>query len=145
MSRYIDAEWLKSRVCDVTLANGALHGCIDKLDLIEAPSIDVVTCGECKHFLKYRDLPTKCVFHLSHVNANDFCSYGLDGYVGEYNAVLNAVNVIKSFIDKHGAESGSSYWKSNIDDEILVTDWGYVEEGLELLKGYCLKLMKGAD
>ena len=69
----------------------------------------------------------------------------LDGYVGEYNAVLNAVNVIKSFLDKYEAEAGTSYWKSNIDDETLVTDWGYVEEGLELLEGYCLKLTKGAD
>ena len=64
---------------------------------------------------------------------------------GEYNAVLNAVDVIKNFLDKYGAEAGSSYWKSNIDDETLVTDWGYVEEGLELLKGYCLKLKKGTD
>ena len=64
---------------------------------------------------------------------------------GEYNAVLNAVDVIKNFLDKYGAEAGSSYWKSNIDDETLVTDWGYVEEGLELLEGYCLKLTKGAD
>jgi hypothetical protein len=63
---------------------------------------------------------------------------------GEYNAVLNAVNVIKNFLDKYGADAGSSYWKSNIDDEMLVTDWGYVEEGLELLKGYCLELTKGA-
>ena len=41
-----------------------------------APSIDIVRCRECKHFWKYSDLPTKCVFHLSLVNANDFCSYG---------------------------------------------------------------------
>ena len=47
MSRYIDVEWLKGRVHNVTLANGALHGCIDKLDIHEAPSIDIVRCGEC--------------------------------------------------------------------------------------------------
>ena len=76
MSRYIDAEWLKSRVHNVPLANGAIHGCVDKLDLIEAPSIEIVRCRECKYFWKYSDLPTKCVFHLSLVKADDFCSYG---------------------------------------------------------------------
>jgi len=49
MSRWIDAEWLKSRVHYVTMANGAIHGCVDKLDLIEAPSINIVRCKECKH------------------------------------------------------------------------------------------------
>ena len=53
MSRYIEAEWLKSRVRYVLLANGAIHGCVDELDLIEAPSIDIVRCRECKHREEY--------------------------------------------------------------------------------------------
>ena len=52
---------------------------VDVNDIKNAPTIDavsVVRCKECKYFWKYSDLPTKCVFHLSHVNADDFCSYG---------------------------------------------------------------------
>lgn len=49
MSKYIDAEWLGSRVHDVPLANGAIHGCVDKLDLIEAPSVDICFCKECRY------------------------------------------------------------------------------------------------
>ena len=51
MSRYIDAEWLKKRIHDVPLANGAVHGCVDKLDLNEAPSIDIVRCKECVAYI----------------------------------------------------------------------------------------------
>ena len=44
--------------------------------IAEQEPIDIVRCGECKYFWKYSDLPTKCVFHLSLVNPDDFCSYG---------------------------------------------------------------------
>lgn len=74
MSKYIEAEWLESRVRDVTLANGALHGCIDKLELIEAPSIDIVCCGECEF-----EWTQKCPPHrmgLIH-DESDYCSYGI--------------------------------------------------------------------
>lgn len=75
MSRYIDAEWLKGRVHNVTLVNGALHGCIDKLDIHEAPSIDIVRCQDCKHW----------VYNFNGCSRNpctepwyatDFCNYG---------------------------------------------------------------------
>ena len=75
MSRYIDAEWLEKRVRDVTLANGAVHGCVDKLDLIEAPSIDIVRCRECKY--GQEDLfHMFCVYHHHKTYADDFCGYG---------------------------------------------------------------------
>ena len=73
MSRYIDAEWLKGRVHNVTLVNGALHGCIDKLDIHEAPSIDICFCRECK----YVDTK-KCPMYFMGLGYtdDDFCSYG---------------------------------------------------------------------
>ena len=54
--------------------NGAVHGCVDKLDLIEAPSIDIVRCGECK----YRDKHHYCAIWGQPYLCNDecFCSYG---------------------------------------------------------------------
>ena len=39
-------------------------------------SIDIVRCGECKHFIEYKGIRSSCVFHLSAVKADDFCSYG---------------------------------------------------------------------
>ena len=48
MSRYLREDWLKKQVHDVPLANGAVHGCIDKLALCEAPSVDIIHCTECK-------------------------------------------------------------------------------------------------
>ena len=78
MSRYIDYDALDYR-------NDMMHGKSSEfLDGVifmaqrieEAQSIDIVRCGKCKHFWSYEDLPTKCIFHLSLVNADDFCSYG---------------------------------------------------------------------
>lgn len=73
MSSYIESEWLKGRVHDVTLANGALHGCIDKLDIHEAPSINICFCGECKKRKKNKF----CLEHMRYEkDDNGFCSYG---------------------------------------------------------------------
>ena len=49
MNLYISAKWLEERVHNVTLANGALHGCVDKLDIYNAPSIDICFCEECMY------------------------------------------------------------------------------------------------
>ena len=75
MNRWIDAKWLKNRVHDVLLANGAVHGCVDKLDLIEAPSIDIVRCGECKHY-KLKGACMRLDRRMLAVRPDDFCSYG---------------------------------------------------------------------
>ena len=76
MSRYIDAEWLKA-FFEADKGKSRNTPIDSLLALIgDAPSIDIVRCRECKYFWKYSDLPTKCVYHLSLVNADDFCSYG---------------------------------------------------------------------
>ena len=67
MSRYVDIDTLKIPSEEI----------ISKWIINSAPSIDICFCRECKYFWKYNDLPTKCVFHLSLVNADDFCSYGV--------------------------------------------------------------------
>lgn len=40
--------------------------------------VEVVRCGECKHFDKYRDGTKRgaCNKHNSHVNIDGYCSYG---------------------------------------------------------------------
>ena len=106
MNRYLEAEWLKSRVHDVPLANGAIHGCVDKLDLIEAPSIEIVRCRECKYFWKHSDLPTRCVFHLSLVNADDFCSYGVNCSEKPNNSKVSEkpTGSDRNYVDVRGAK-----------------------------------------
>ena len=92
MSRYIDAEWLKAQVHNVVLANGALHGCVDKLCIYEAPSVDVVRCKDCKKLCDCRNdswqtsvismgyvgwcIRTARIGDVDYVKADDFCSYG---------------------------------------------------------------------
>ena len=66
MSRYIDAEWLLGVA---KLSNGVAD--ID--DIYNAPTIDIVRCGECKW-----EWTMKCPPHrmgLIH-DSSDFCSYG---------------------------------------------------------------------
>ena len=67
MSRYIDAEWLLGVA---KLSNGV----VDIDDIYNAPSIDIVHCGECKWY--NGRMAYNCRFHISKVNADDFCSYG---------------------------------------------------------------------
>jgi hypothetical protein len=44
-------------------------------DIENAPSIDLVRCGECKYWRNI--VPTRCTKHFGIlVNADDFCSYG---------------------------------------------------------------------
>ena len=73
MSRYIDPIWLYENVQEQAPQFAEM---LKNLILV-APSIDIVRCKKCEYFWKYSDLPTKCVFHLSLVNADDFCSYGV--------------------------------------------------------------------
>ena len=74
MGRLIDAEWLKAQVHNVVLANGALHGCVDKLCIDEAPSIDIVRCGEC-----IRRKKNKFCLELNRYAKDDngHCSWGV--------------------------------------------------------------------
>lgn len=74
MSRYIDTDALEYDTEWSEYHDG--FTAYSQMAIDTAPSIDIVRCKECKYFWKYSDLPTKCVFHLSRVNADDFCSYG---------------------------------------------------------------------
>ena len=71
MSRYIDAEWIlnffEPYPNDYQTPLGSLRACVD-----DAPSIDIVRCRECKHYVgdgKYCQLDRHCT-------ADDFCSRG---------------------------------------------------------------------
>ena len=79
MSRYVDAEWLKELYKPYASFNGKEYsvpiGAI-LANIDDAPSIDIVRCKECKHwvsdggaimFCEHTDVPT---------DANDYCSYG---------------------------------------------------------------------
>ena len=70
MSRYIDAEWLLNFFVDIpnnfTLTIGNLRATVN-----DAPSLEIVRCGECKN-----NVDGECVVHYSGINADDFCSYG---------------------------------------------------------------------
>ena len=86
MSRYADVEWLKTEfdeaneICFVYL-NIDSRGAFEELKRIveQAPSIDIVRCGECKHWIDDRkgqdDMGTCRLTHYF-TNADDFCSYG---------------------------------------------------------------------
>ena len=77
MSRYIDTKWLEDNAKEYSLGYYEEDEWATPLNVLDsAPSIDIVRCKKCEYFWKYSDLPTKCVFHLSLVNADDFCSYG---------------------------------------------------------------------
>lgn len=75
MSRYIDSIWLYENFKEQAPQFA------EKLkDLIlVAPSVDIVRCGECKHWIDDRkgedDMGTCGLTHYF-TNANDFCSYG---------------------------------------------------------------------
>ena len=72
MSRYIDAEWLlnffEPYPNDYQTPLGSLRACVD-----DAPSIDIVRCGECKHS---RGVLEYCAIDHWVGGADDFCSYG---------------------------------------------------------------------
>lgn len=73
MSRWIDAEWLKIAL--------ELYRVVD---LSEAPSIDIVRCGECRYKRLYDDGETKYYYCALEdrpnrqwsVDDTDFCSWG---------------------------------------------------------------------
>lgn len=60
--------------------------------------------------------------------------------MSEYKSVVQAVDVIRSFLDTHESNSTTCLWESDIDGTILKTDWGYFEEGLDEIRDYCERL-----
>ncbi len=85
MSRWIDVEWLMNFFVDIpnnfTLTIGNLRATVN-----DAPSIDIVRCGECKHWDDRRNDAwwskegacslTSRLGDATYRNHDDFCSYG---------------------------------------------------------------------
>ena len=81
MSRYADVDWLKAEfdeaneICFFYL-NADTRGAFEELKKIveQASSIDIVHCGECRHWADNEDYD--CEIHSGAWQAGDFCSYG---------------------------------------------------------------------
>ena len=78
MSRRIDAEWLMKYFKRGKEYKGEYV--LDDLKY-EAPSIDIVRCGECMYWHKNRkEGDVRNVFDVCYdFQADDFCSYGEEG------------------------------------------------------------------
>ena len=76
MSRYIDADAMDKRRIDY-IVDGYADSADDMAEwgmaIIEAPSIEIVRCKECKHLYTM-----DCAFYEvgDNVKPDDFCSYG---------------------------------------------------------------------
>jgi len=81
MSRYIDFDYVKTKK-RFNMKSG--HHFVWMQDIYSAPSIDIVRCGECKHFHKEGIIDESYYCKQFHdrngywreVNPDDFCSYG---------------------------------------------------------------------
>lgn len=80
MSRYVDAEYIKAVMLNDRLMQGnaefTLYAQQVETQVNALPSIEIIRCGECKHWWnEYGD--SACMLHSDFtVNADDFCSYG---------------------------------------------------------------------
>ena len=74
----IDANEIKKREHDVTLANGAKHRCFDTTRLYEIPTVDavpVIRCKDCKHWSGDDD-ETYCEeLGILNTHYNSYCSW----------------------------------------------------------------------
>ena len=71
MGRYIDAEWLIKESMPLSFS---VQKWVNEVQIMTAPSIDVVFCNECEF-----ENTRKCPPHrmgLIH-DASDYCSYGI--------------------------------------------------------------------
>lgn len=74
MSRYIDAEWLLKESMPLSFS---VQKWVNEVQIMTAPSIDIVRCGECIHNGSY---DTDCPFGWRDGEWNmprpcDYCSY----------------------------------------------------------------------
>lgn len=79
MSRYIEAEWLVKESMPLSFS---VQKWVNEVQIMTAPSIDIVRCGECRHMTA----DGKCMeFADSGIrpSATDFCSYGIRREDGE--------------------------------------------------------------
>ena len=85
MSRYADVEWLKTEFDEANkisffYLNADSREAFEELKKIveQAPSINIVHCGECEQ-RKYTSNKNKtlyCAKYKKWMTADDFCSYG---------------------------------------------------------------------
>jgi len=79
MSRYIDYDAINYRHDKLhDKSDEFLNGVVYMAQRIEeAPSIDIVRCGECKYYYNKdpQQIPTANIM-CSHMHPDDFCSYG---------------------------------------------------------------------
>jgi len=74
MSRYIEVDYLLGLIKD---EDSGRYGYIDASDINNAPIanvVSVVRCKDCKFFREH--LSMNCVYHVSAVGENWFCSQG---------------------------------------------------------------------
>ena len=79
MSRYIDVEWLEDNAKEYSLGYYEDDEWATPLNVLDsAPSIDIVRCGECKHWCKGDEVYGICYRcpNTRQMQADDFCSYG---------------------------------------------------------------------
>ena len=80
MSRYAEVEQLIANL-DNGLWGKDWDKALAETIIRDAPSIDIVRCGECKHWRTYEtwsecELWTDDPYESAKTKANDFCSYG---------------------------------------------------------------------
>ena len=74
MSRYIDAEWLVKESMSLSFS---VQKWANEVQIMTAPSIDIVRCRECKYWKEGKCWNMKGLNKTDGiVNADDFCSYG---------------------------------------------------------------------
>lgn len=79
MSRYIDTKWLEDNAKEYSLGYYEEDEWATPLNVLDsAPSIDIVRCGECKHWTNGDDTYGICYrcANTRQMKADDFCSYG---------------------------------------------------------------------
>ena len=74
MSRYIDADAIAEQIKDLLLPTSLMLNDIAQRKIENAPSIDIVRCGECAKRKKNKF----CLEHMRYErDDNGFCSYGV--------------------------------------------------------------------
>ena len=82
MSRWIEADRLHKDISESFQKTSKIKSVLIRIDT--SPSIDIVRCGECRHFMGdkycYRVLSGDAELYkraiIFPVEANDYCSYG---------------------------------------------------------------------
>ena len=75
MSRYIDAEWLIKELMQLSFL---VQKWVNEVQIMTAPSIDIVRCRECKYRKHRVDFQNDyCIQHSKVLYSTDgYCSWG---------------------------------------------------------------------